>query len=69
MFNNLTVATPTHTMAYKYAAFDGFNRLATGGGISNPLDLNRNEGSGPYDRPYMTRQIQNANFRLMSAGL
>ena len=33
--------------------------------VSNPLDLNRNEGSGPYDRPYMTRQIQNANFSLM----
>ncbi|HEU4448065.1 MAG TPA: FAD-dependent oxidoreductase [Nitrososphaeraceae archaeon] len=32
VFNNLTVATPTYTMAYKYAAFDGFKRLATGGG-------------------------------------
>ena len=32
VFNNLTVATPTYTMAYKYAAFDGFNRLAAGGG-------------------------------------
>lgn len=32
VFNNLTVATPTYTMAYKYAAFDGFKRLAAGGG-------------------------------------
>jgi NAD(P) transhydrogenase len=32
VFNNLTVATPTYTMAYKYAAFDGFIRLAAGGG-------------------------------------
>ena len=30
-FNNLTVATPTYTMAYKYAAFDGFKRLADSG--------------------------------------
>jgi NAD(P) transhydrogenase len=28
VFNNLTFATPTYTMAYKYAAFDGFKRLA-----------------------------------------
>lgn len=27
-FNNMTFATPTYTMAYKYAAFDGFKRLA-----------------------------------------
>ena len=32
VFNNLTVATPAYTMAYKYAAFDGFKRLAAGGG-------------------------------------
>jgi len=32
VFNNLTVATPTYTMAYKYAAFDGFKHLAAGGG-------------------------------------
>jgi NAD(P) transhydrogenase len=32
VFNNLTVATPAYTMAYKYAAFDGFERLAAGGG-------------------------------------
>ena len=32
VFNNLTVATPTYTMAYKYAPFDGFKRLAAGGG-------------------------------------
>ena len=32
VFNNLTVATPTYTMAYKYAAFDGFKRLAATGG-------------------------------------
>ena len=32
VFNNLTFATPAYTMAYKYAAFDGFKRLATGGG-------------------------------------
>ena len=31
VFNNLTVATPTYTMAYKYAAFDGFKRLAATG--------------------------------------
>ncbi len=31
LFNNLTVATPTYTMAYKYAAFDGFKRLADTG--------------------------------------
>ena len=31
VFNNLTFATPTYTMAYKYAAFDGFKRLAAGG--------------------------------------
>lgn len=30
-FNNMTFATPTYTMAYKYAAFDGFKRLAVGG--------------------------------------
>jgi NAD(P) transhydrogenase len=30
MFNNLTFATRTYTMAYKYAAFDGFKRLAAG---------------------------------------
>jgi NAD(P) transhydrogenase len=30
-FNNLTVATPTYTMAYKYAAFDGFKSLAATG--------------------------------------
>jgi hypothetical protein len=32
VFNNLTFATPTYTMAYKYAAFDGFKRLSAGGG-------------------------------------
>ncbi|HYX72291.1 MAG TPA: FAD-dependent oxidoreductase [Nitrososphaera sp.] len=31
VFNSLTFATPTYTMAYKYAAFDGFKRLAAGG--------------------------------------
>jgi NAD(P) transhydrogenase len=34
VFNNLTFATPTYTMAYKYAAFDGFKRLAAAGGSS-----------------------------------
>jgi len=33
VFNNLTVATPTYTMAYKHAAFDGFKRLAAGGNL------------------------------------
>ena len=33
MFNNLTFATPTYTMAYKFAAFDGFKRLAATGGF------------------------------------
>jgi NAD(P) transhydrogenase len=33
VFNNLTFAAPTYTMAYKYAAFDGFKRLAAGGGL------------------------------------
>jgi NAD(P) transhydrogenase len=33
VFNNLTFATPTYTMAYKYAAFDGFKRLAAAGGL------------------------------------
>lgn len=33
MFNNLTFATPTYTMAYKYAAFDGVKRLAAGGSL------------------------------------
>jgi NAD(P) transhydrogenase len=28
LFNQLTFATPTYTMAYKFAAFDGFRRLA-----------------------------------------
>ena len=42
VFNNLTFATPTYTMAYKYAAFDGFKRLAAGG-CPRPLDLNINE--------------------------
>lgn len=28
LFNRLTFATPTYTMAYKFAAFDGFRRLA-----------------------------------------
>ncbi|MGI0050852.1 MAG: FAD-dependent oxidoreductase, partial [Nitrososphaeraceae archaeon] len=31
VFNDLTFATPTYTMAYKYAAFDGFKRLAVDG--------------------------------------
>jgi NAD(P) transhydrogenase len=31
LFNNLTFATPTYTMAYKYAAFDGLKRLAAAG--------------------------------------
>jgi NAD(P) transhydrogenase len=31
VFNNLTFAMPTYTMAYKYAAFDGFKRLAAAG--------------------------------------
>jgi len=30
-FNLMTFATPTYTMAYKYAAFDGFKRLAAQG--------------------------------------
>ena len=33
VFNNLTFATPTYTMAYKYAAFDGLKHLATSGGL------------------------------------
>jgi hypothetical protein len=37
VFNKLTVATPTYTMAYKYAAFDGFKRLVAGGGILQTL--------------------------------
>lgn len=32
LFNRLTFATPTYTMAYKFAAFDGFNRLAAARG-------------------------------------
>lgn len=32
LFNRLSFATPTYTMAYKYAAFDGFKRLADAGG-------------------------------------
>jgi NAD(P) transhydrogenase len=35
MFNNLTFATPTYTMAYKYAAFDGFKHLAAAGGSTD----------------------------------
>lgn len=31
IFNRLTFATPTYTMAYKFAAFDGFKRLAAAG--------------------------------------
>jgi NAD(P) transhydrogenase len=31
VFNDLTFATPTYTMAYKYAAYDGFKRLAASG--------------------------------------
>jgi len=31
VFNNLTFAVPTYTTAYKYAAFDGFKRLAATG--------------------------------------
>ena len=31
VFNNLAVASPSYTMAYKYAAFDGFKRLAATG--------------------------------------
>jgi NAD(P) transhydrogenase len=31
VFNNLTFAMPTYKMAYKYAAFDGFKRLAATG--------------------------------------
>jgi hypothetical protein len=31
VFNDLTFATPSYTMAYKYAAFDGFKRLAASG--------------------------------------
>ena len=34
VFNTLTFAMPTYTVAYKYAAFDGFKRLAAGGGSS-----------------------------------
>jgi NAD(P) transhydrogenase len=30
-FNRLTFATPTYTMAYKFAAFDGLKRLAGAG--------------------------------------
>ena len=33
VFNNLTFATPTYTMAYKYAAFDGFKHLAASSGL------------------------------------
>jgi NAD(P) transhydrogenase len=32
LFNHLTFATPTYTMAYKFAAYDGFKRLAEAGG-------------------------------------
>jgi len=44
MFNNLTFATPTYTIAYKFAAFDGFKRLAATGdfhklGSERKLDL------------------------------
>jgi len=31
VFNRLTFATPTYTMAYKFAAFDGLKRLARPG--------------------------------------
>lgn len=31
IFNRLTFATPTYTMAYKFAAFDGLRRLAAKG--------------------------------------
>ena len=31
VFNNLTFAVPTYTTDYKYAAFDGFKRLAANG--------------------------------------
>jgi NAD(P) transhydrogenase len=34
LFNQLTFATPTYTMAYKFAAFDGFRRLATEGRLN-----------------------------------
>lgn len=37
LFNRLTFATPTYTMAYKFAAFDGFQRLANASG--GPLTL------------------------------
>lgn len=37
LFNRLTFATPTYTMAYKFAAFDGFIRLANASG--GPLTL------------------------------
>ena len=35
LFNRLTFATPTYTMAYKFAAFDGFRRLADDVQLSN----------------------------------
>lgn len=40
-FNLLTFATPTYTMAYKYAAFDGFKRLATKGTLEAAFDVKK----------------------------
>ena len=36
VFNDLTFATPTYTMAYKYAAFDGLKRLTADGHFQLP---------------------------------
>src|SRR6185437_1172312 len=38
VFNNMTFAMPTYTVAYKYATFDGFKRLAAGGNGSSYLN-------------------------------
>lgn len=41
LFNQLTFATPTYTMAYKFAAFDGFRRLAAEGKLSRSANKNQ----------------------------
>lgn len=42
LFNRLTFATPTYTMAYKNAALDGFMRLA-GSGVATFANIHNNE--------------------------
>jgi NAD(P) transhydrogenase len=44
VFNDLTFATPTYTMAYKYAAFDGFKHLAVDGDFSVIRSTKANSG-------------------------